>query len=98
MTQTDKPPSFAKYTILNAPRYQPKGSELTRGGGLMIGIHKSVDYREIKDAKIRDKGDGVTEWQMVEFPLGGDKKWRITNIYIYHQREEGSVETRVANQ
>ena len=78
---------FAEYTILNAPRYQPKETELNRGGGLMIGIHKTVDYREIKDSNIRDKRDGITEWQMVEFQLGEDKKWRITNMYIPSERE-----------
>ena len=98
MTQTDKPPSFAEYTILNAPRYQPKGSELTRGGGLMIGIHKSVDYREIKDKG--DKGTkemGLLNGRWWSFP------WEETRnggsqTYIYHQREEGTVETRVVNQ
>ena len=55
MTQRDMLPTFVECTVLNAPRYQPKVTKLVRGGGFMFGIHKSVDYREIKDYSIRGK-------------------------------------------
>ena len=52
----------------------------------MIGIENTIPYREVKDYDIRDRFDGITEWQMIEIPLGKGKKWRITNLYIPSER------------
>ena len=86
MTQADKIPSIPGYTILSKPRNQPRGKEKARGGGLMIGIENTIPYREIKDTDIRDRCDGITEWQTIEIPLAKGDKWRITNLYIPSER------------
>ena len=71
------------------------GNETNRGGGLLTGIRNTVPYREIKGDNLRDKEDGITEWQTIEIPLAEKEKWRLTNIYIPSERtgdERGSTE------
>ena len=86
MNSNDKIPTIPGYTILSKPRKQPRGKESTRGGGLLTGFKNTIPYREIKNYDMRDTDDGITEWQMIEIPLGEKKKLRITNIYIPSER------------
>ena len=86
MIATDKAPNFPGYTILNKPRKQPAGKEKNRGGGLLIGIRNTIPYRDIKNNNLRDKDDGITEWQTIEIPISQKEKWRITNVYIPSER------------
>jgi hypothetical protein len=76
------------------------GNEKNRGGGLLTGIRKTIPYREIKRDNLRDKEDGITEWQTIEIPLAAKEKWRITNIYIPSERtgdERGSQQESVVS-
>ena len=85
MIPTDKLPSFPGYTILAKPCKQAADSEKNRGG-LLTGIRNTIPYREIKGDNLRDKEDGITEWQTVEIPISAKEKWRITNMYIRKNR------------
>jgi hypothetical protein len=100
MLETDKIPNFPGYTLINKPREQVSGNETNRGGGLLTGIRNTVPFREIKGDNLRDKEDGITEWQTIEIPLAEKEKWRLTNIYIPSERtgdERGSTEESVVS-
>ena len=85
MTRQDRIPNIPGYTVLSKPRKQAIGKEKNRGGGLLTGIKNTIPYREIKNFDVRDTDDGITEWQMIEIPIGNEKL-KITNFYIPSER------------
>ena len=90
MTRDDKPLSLPGYTILSKPRQQVAGNEKNRGGGLLIGIRRTIPFREIKKNNLRDADDEITEWQTIEIPISQKEKLRVTNIYIPSERRGDS--------
>ena len=79
--EKDKP-RVPGYTIIRKDREQPKGEENNRGGGLLVGIRKTVPYSYMDKLNIRGLKDHKTEAQTIEIPTGNKKKVRITNIYV----------------
>ena len=70
MTASEKIPNFPGYTVISSHRKQVAGKEMNRGGGLLTAIKNDIPYREAKDNNLRDKEDGITEWQTVEIHEG----------------------------
>ena len=74
------------YNIIRKDRAQPKGCEMNRGGGLIIGISQELAFKHT-DIEIRGATDNMTEWLTVEIPTKDNNKIRITNIYVRPDRK-----------
>ena len=92
---SDKTPTITGYTVKRKDRWQAKGNEKNRGGGLLMGISKKRWFTEVKK-DLRGPEDDITESQTFELPLTGKGKGkvRISNIYIPPIRNTASERKR----
>jgi ribonuclease HI len=93
LNKFDSTPKYKDYTILRQDRIQKKGNERNRGGGLLIGVHKRVYYRQLH-LDIRNSNDEITESMTIEIPTTGKQKLRFTNIYAPPVRNTQSEAAR----
>ena len=90
LIKNDKTPKFPGYTIERKDRDQPKGKEKDRGGGLLIGVRKTIPYKHLEKMNIKGVKDHITEAQSIEIPTTNGKKIRITNVYVPPHNSEAS--------
>ena len=81
MITGDDTPTLPGYEIKRREREQEVGSELNRGGGLIIGVKDNIPISEIKN-NLRGDQDKITEWMTIEIPTESKNNIRITNMYI----------------
>ena len=81
LVKKDNTPTFSGYTVLRRDRWQLKGKENNRGGGLLIGVREKIPFREAK-LDLRGEEDEITESLTIEIPRSEEQKLRITNVYI----------------
>lgn len=93
LTESDRTPKFPGYTPVRQDRFQPKGKQKNRGGGLPIGIRNTLPYKETS-TQISSVEDKITEWQTIEIPTKDEEKLRITNLYVPPVRTNASRGTR----
>jgi ribonuclease HI/exonuclease III len=95
LVSTDTTPKIPGYTVKRKDRWQAKGNERNRGGGLLMGISKERWFKEVK-RDLRGPEDDITESQTFELPIAGKGKGkvRITNIYIPPIRNTASERRR----
>ena len=72
-----------KILQLNIDCLTSKTEELKhRGGGLLIGIKKTIPYKYLNKLSIIGPNDRITESQSIEIPTINGQKVRITNMYV----------------
>ena len=74
LIKSDRTPKFPGYTIERKDRDQPKGKEKDRGGGLLIGVRKTIPYKHLEKMNIKGVKDHITEAQSIEIPTTNGKK------------------------
>ena len=89
-------PRVAGYTILRRDRDQPRGKEQVRAGGVLIGVHQSLAFKE-SSMNLRGREDKITEFNEVEILLCRRRKLRVRNIYIPPSRTHEIDNTRSGN-
>ena len=90
MIRSDKLPKIPGYSIERQDRYQPKGKDKDRGGGLVTGVSEEYAKKRLVKFNIRGSRDHLTESLTVEIPTKNGEKIRVTNVYIPPANSEAS--------
>ena len=86
----DKLPKIPGFSIERQDRYQPKGKEGDRGGGLVTGVSEKLAKKRLVKFNIKGVRDHLTEWLTIEIPTKNGEKIRVTNVYIPPENAEAS--------